>query len=193
MNETLRFVRSKFNNYVYPENKLVISWGQMILGMETDEGSIRELTDDQIKWCEKHGLRYSGDTHKRMFLDHIKAVGKEIVAAKINVQHKSLSLYKNYTKDDYQDFLIDLRYQEQRDGNYIWFKDGSISLIFSFRWQHLYIPPIPNYDSELHKWIIKLKTFSNGRLYPYELLETIELKSFSKRYRSKYLLDSLKS
>ena len=48
-----------FGNFVHPETKLVVRpRDKVILGMETENGGISGLTEDQIAWCKKFGLNY---------------------------------------------------------------------------------------------------------------------------------------
>jgi len=138
------------------------------------------------------------DYNKSSFLDHLGYLDDEVLAAEILIvsrddySRSTIYLYKNYTEDEYQEFLDNLKYQYRDCDNYIWFKSGAISRLDDHgNWRYGFTPSVPSQEPKLHKLIIGLKTFSNGRLCPYELLEVIELKSISKRYGSKYLLDCL--
>ena len=57
--EKIRFVRSKFNNFVNPETKIVVrSRDHVILGVENDEGGIGSLSEENIEWCKKRKFNY---------------------------------------------------------------------------------------------------------------------------------------
>ena len=57
--EKIRFVRSEHNNFVHPDNRLVVRpRDKVILGVENSSGGIGNLTDEHIAWCEEHGLNY---------------------------------------------------------------------------------------------------------------------------------------
>lgn len=50
--------RNKFGNFEHPQTSLVFNNEQKVIGKQEDDGTVSELTEDDIETCKKHKLSY---------------------------------------------------------------------------------------------------------------------------------------